>query len=595
MAAPVKYCVLCQKTITDRSYRSLSSATSQEQYKDVYKLMCVPSIKGFACNSCANKLNRVQKLNNDLKTKLISIKDERDKLLSTLKDMTGVRSLKDKLSTPKGTKRVLSSLKLTPTPKSKVKKGLFLSPSSSSKRRVEPVKCHDDKKIDECTQTKDQSEEFDVKIVVKYSGVERLKIIKEEHEQAALKSLLNNASPRAVLKNLSLNENYKKEMFDIVKNVILNEIKHISKKDSEIFKGHASNNEKLIKFDWKCTSQQLQLKAPYLYSVFSSVVGLQKKKNLPQMLTSLAVLLYGRSQTINQLQYILGLILQKCGLNREGMNIIHDLGITISPTSLHKKTKELVKQQENRLHSMMTSYVEEIESRHEMGNETAAEEQMDAEEVTCNKKLRPIEILGDNLDITITPSKMSLQNQKKSLHWFLVLVKEKQITFDESKVPFDPPVDFPTLNAVNWIPSSEQLNSLMSNFKFHVANVLMHYVPFLQLHITNFPKYIEHMYMDQMRKKSVFLNCDLVDASENSSQGMIEILQRVHQLAVPHVRENPEKNVLEKVVFGGDALTNERAFSAQEAMQNSPSEYESLLGVIHRPEGLHREMNFLLV
>lgn len=156
-----------------------------------------------------------------------------------------------------------------------------------------------------------------IQIVVKYSGVERLKIIKEEHEQAALKSLLNNASPRAVLKNLSLNENYKKEMFDIVKNVILNEIKHISKKDSEIFKGHASNNEKLIKFDWKCTSQQLQLKAPYLYSVFSSVVGLQKKKNLPQMLTSLAVLLYGRSQTINQLQYILGLILQKCGLNRE--------------------------------------------------------------------------------------------------------------------------------------------------------------------------------------------------------------------------------------------------------------------------------------
>jgi hypothetical protein len=71
---------------------------------------------------------------------------------------------------------------------------------------------------------------------------------------------------------------------------------------------------------------------------------------------------------------------------------------------------------------------------------------------------------------------------------------------------------------------------------------------------------------------------------------MITILQRVHNLAVPHVGETAER-----IVFGGDVLTNERAFSAQEAMQNTSSKYESLQGLIHRPEGLHREMNFLLV
>lgn len=91
------------------------------------------------------------------------------------------------------------------------------------------------------------------------------------------------------------------------------------------------------------------------------------------------------------------------------------------------------------------------------------------------------------------------------------------------------------------------------------------------------------------------MNCDLIESSENSSDGIIEILQRIYQLAVPHVRNIPGKNVLEKVVLGGDVFTNERAFSAQETMQNTPSEYESLLRIIHRPEGLHREMNFLLV
>ena len=72
--------------------------------------------------------------------------------------------------------------------------------------------------------------------------------------------------------------------------------------------------------------------------------------------------------------------------------------------------------------------------------------------------------------------------------------------------------------------------------------------------------------------------------------GMITILQRIHNFAVPHV-----ENEAARIVFGGDVLTNERAFSAQEAMQNAPSNFQSLRGLIHRPEGLHREMNFLLV
>lgn len=65
------------------------------------------------------------------------------------------------------------------------------------------------------------------------------------------------------------------------------------------------------------------------------------------------------------------------------------------------------------------------------------------------------------------------------------------------------------------------------------------------------------MHMEQMIQKTLFLNCDLIDVSENSSQGMIEILQKVHNIAVAHLRNEKQKDVLEKVVFGGDVLTNE--------------------------------------
>lgn len=75
---------------------------------------------------------------------------------------------------------------------------------------------------------------------------------------------------------------------------------------------------------------------------------------------------------------------------------------------------------------------------------------------------------------------------------------------------------------------------------------------------------------------------------------MISIMQRIHELSVPHARQM-DKRVIERVVFGGDALTNERAFTAQQNMQLNKWGVDKLVCLIHRPEGLHREMNFLII
>ncbi|KAK3107443.1 hypothetical protein FSP39_014714 [Pinctada imbricata] len=93
----------------------------------------------------------------------------------------------------------------------------------------------------------------------------------------------------------------------------------------------------------------------------------------------------------------------------------------------------------------------------------------------------------------------------------------------------------------------------------------------------------------QQREKAVVTEAE---ASENSASGMISIMERVHDLAVPHTRQ--DNKVIERIVFGGDVLTNERAFTAQQNMQLNKSEVDRFAGIIHRPEGLHRQMNFLL-
>lgn len=66
-------------------------------------------------------------------------------------------------------------------------------------------------------------------------------------------------------------------------------------------------------------------------------LDLRTKKKLPGVITSAAILLYTRSQGLNQLQCTLGLIADKCGMNKEGLKILHDLGVVVSPTSNEKE------------------------------------------------------------------------------------------------------------------------------------------------------------------------------------------------------------------------------------------------------------------
>lgn len=80
----------------------------------------------------------------------------------------------------------------------------------------------------------------------------------------------------------------------------------------------------------------------------------EKKQNLPVLITSLAVLFYGRSRSVNQLQYTLGLTLDKCGLSKEGLKILHDLGITVASSTINKEKKHLIKEQEKKLSATMS-------------------------------------------------------------------------------------------------------------------------------------------------------------------------------------------------------------------------------------------------
>lgn len=227
------------------------------------------------------------------------------------------------------------------------------------------------------------------------------------------------------------------------------------------------------------------------------------------------------------------------------MKIVHDLGLTVSPTSIHRKKRQLIKIHEVRLNETVKKYVEKREGK-------LTEEISDF--------VKPIEILGDNFDITITPARMTKEKQRRSLHWFLTMVKQKQVTIEDLHMPETDLLPLPNILEMptsSWIPTTRQVDALIENLSFHVAHILRKYIDFLNpFKIANC---IKHEYIHKTKQKSVILNCDLVDASENTSEGMIHILQEIHKLAVPH-RQQGQKKVIERIVFGGDVLTNESIF-----------------------------------
>lgn len=104
----------------------------------------------------------------------------------------------------------------------------------------------------------------------------------------------------------------------------------------------------------------------------------------------------------------------------QGMKILHDLGIAISTTSIQRKKKQLVAQQEKRIQKVVTDYVKHVETKSDVEMQRNNFQDMEVEVEVCVEKHAPFEVLGDNLDITITPSKMTMQSQRKSCHWFLL-------------------------------------------------------------------------------------------------------------------------------------------------------------------------------
>ncbi|CAH3165645.1 unnamed protein product, partial [Porites lobata] len=206
---------------------------------------------------------------------------------------------------------------------------------------------------------------------------------------------------------------------------------------------------------------------------------------------------------------------------------------------------------------------------------------------------RPLgyQIIEDNVDLMIKVRHQASDKPNKSIHWFhLNAVKDRVSGAGLSEKGSIKLVD----QVENWeiLPSYQDNEGLLHDFIPLFARVICDRIPALKSFKDVVIRHIPHKYSNVTKQKSEQAPLGLLFKNENTNDDMIDILTELHQRYLPVMKTtdgsgNVEIEVLQKVFFGGDQLTEERARNARQGRADGDTEFERLEGLIPKVEDWH--------
>ncbi|XP_069128258.1 uncharacterized protein [Argopecten irradians] len=719
-----KTCVICLQNIDPKaSYRKCGNVL--DQFESVFQLLDRTLSKdGYVCHHCIYKCKRVIKIEQDIETLHEKLETAKSSCIQDLrKHCLKYEKIERLPSTPVKHPCVKRKLKLTPKSSKKVKL------KSPRQIRLPTIRLQTPIYVSASTQTEFNAEDSDpvkkparnsnvpftnasdVQILTSNGGQIQTTRVKDKEFQVICQAIAKGRTSQHVARLLLKQETFRNELENCFLKQLEKECKLITKKtnSSELRKVTPEDIKSLdlnvILKEWEQTSP---LFAHVLRTISNS--GSFDEGFNPAVIFAGASLIRCRCPELNQLHCATGLVMDEGGATNETIDVLHKLGVSVSPSTVYKKKKAIVAHHRHLISARVENSVRDIERHVQVKKvkETVSvksieiDSQLKNVETVINPStvfalqqplycssfmnlivvdlnslepsLRgnehfnfptsqlgsditklssdiikpssdiiklssdiikpssdivklssgitnpssditrlqiptlpspgsttldqsctcvPFEIIGDNFDISITPNQMTKDSQRKSLHWFLYCAVNKRVHAHHLSNDA-PQMTVSTAPTSLFVPSVDDVSSLETDFIHFVAKTVTEHVTFLKQYAYLVPSCLEHKYMEEMSKKSEYMLCELIDRSENDSEGIITILNRIQQKFVPHTHGTKPK-VIQNIVFGGDVLTNERAYSAQQAMANGETDFERLGGFIHRPEGFHRVMNFVLL
>lgn len=196
-----------------------------------------------------------------------------------------------------------------------------------------------------------------------------------------------------------------------------------------------------------------------------------------------------------------------------------------------------------------------------------------------------IKLAGDNIDINQSARDQRKDNPGKSHHWFLAMAFKNPVP--SSHLPNDNPIcNLKDMPLSEFLLNNQEQKKLKEDFCTLILRVLCSHLEFLTPFQKYVAKHIPHEYSAMFQRKGEAVNLGLIFHNENSSEGMLHILEYLHKYV---------HNYDERVVFGGDQLTEERAAGVQRLRQNGATPQARLSGLLPTAESWHAKMALLFV
>ena len=180
-------------------------------------------------------------------------------------------------------------------------------------------------------------------------------------------------------------------------------------------------------------------------------------------------------------------------------------------------------------------------------------------------------------------------------HWLLMVANQERVNADHLSQ------DVRSSSLLNvpfheLVPNQEDRNCLQIEFQELIGRVLVSNFTSFGNFSENVQWHLPHQYSREMALKTPITPLGLLDVDEKKTTDMMKAMRYINEKYVPYVPVDKDgKTTLKpavRVIVTGDQMTKQNSDSALKDLDNSPTPYEKIIGVVNSIADFHCSMNF---
>jgi hypothetical protein len=303
-----------------------------------------------------------------------------------------------------------------------------------------------------------------------------------------------------------------------VKDAVKIEVSNTLSRNAQIFKKPTIDNMKNFKMEE--ISECMKDSAPLTWNTLTAISEGKQTGDMIKTVTSACILLNARNKQLNHFQHIVSVALYNNQLQREGINILHKLGLCVSHSTLQRTLNEAksitdtvmqkVKMdvEENALYPSQGAIIHD--HAYHMHTAHISDHAYQTAPQSLNTTLSPgYRFNMDNLDFYIRVRDMTQGHQNQSKHYVQLLAVKDRVNC-EGLGDSQPIGDLTQLENHQFLPNASDNNSLREDFIHVVSLILIENLTSFKVFEGIYDVGFDHQYSHVMKEKSIVVKTKIL-------------------------------------------------------------------------------------